>query len=109
MNEALFPGLDDFRLGMVNRAWFNRTQLSKHHDLVADGKVLFHERQVPPSAMQPRSAIVQDQFENRFCVLLEPFDAEGDNGAMGDRRLVQLQLRNGPEVAAVFIPPWPVQ
>src|SRR5438552_752509 len=109
MNQALFPGLDDFRLGMVNRAWFRRTEFSKLHDLVADGEVLFHERQVPPPAMQPRGAIVQDEFENGFCVLLEPFDPERDYRAMRNRRLVQLQLRNGAEVAAVFITPRPVQ
>jgi hypothetical protein len=42
-------------------------------------------------------------------VLLEPFDAKGDYGSMRDRRLVQLQLRNGTEVAAILITPRPVQ
>ena len=59
--------------------------------------------------MKPRGAIVQDEFEDRFCVLLEPFDAEGDHFAVRDRRFVQLQFRDRPEVAAVLITPWPVQ
>src|SRR5260221_4255026 len=109
MNEALFPGLDDLRLGMVNRAWLNRTRFSKHNNLVPHGKVLFHEGQIPPAAMQPGGAIVQDEFENGFCVLLEPFDPKRDYSAMRDRRLVQLQLRNRPEVAAILIKPRPGQ
>src|SRR6266850_6651934 len=103
MNEALFPGHNNLRLRVVNGAWFNRTQFSKYDDLVANRKVLFHEGQVPPSAMQPRGAIVQDEFENGFCVLLEPLDAQRDCGAMRDRRFVQLQLRNRPEVTAILI------
>ena len=48
-------------------------------------------------------------IRDRDVGLGEPFDPERDYHAMRNRRLVQLQLRNGAEVAAVFITPRPVQ
>ena len=71
--------------------------------LVAHGEVLLHERQVPPAAMQPRRAVVEDKLEDGFGVVIEPLDAEGDDVAARGGRLIELQFGDGPEVAAVFV------
>src|SRR2546421_1574147 len=71
---------------MVHAPWFEGQRLAEDHYFVAFCKILFHEGQVPPPAMQPRRAIVEDNLENGFFVPAEPFSAErDDSSARGDR------------------------
>ena len=59
--------------------------------------------------MQPRGAILQDDLENGFRMVVKPLDPERNDGAAGRRPLVQLQFANRSQVAAVFVAVRPVQ
>ena len=109
MDEVLFAVLDDFGLRVVHRPRLESYRLAEHDHLVAYRKILLHERQVPPAAMQPRCPVIENQFKDGLRVLLKPLHAEGDDGAPRGGRLAELQLGNGPEMPAVLVAPWPMQ
>ena len=109
MNETLFAGPDHLGFRMIDDPRLERIQLPEDDDLVANREVLFHVRKVPPPAMQPRGAVVEDELEDGFGVTLEPLDAQSDHGSAHDGGLIQLQFGNGPQAAAVLIPPRPVK
>src|SRR5262249_446159 len=68
---------------MVYRAGLQLDQLSEDKNLVVPREIFFHERKVPPSAVQPRRAVVQDNFEDGLCSVTKPFEAHSDNSATG--------------------------
>src|SRR5437867_9779572 len=94
---------------MIDRARLERDQFSKHDHFIAYLEILLHERQVPPPAVEPRCPVVENEFENGFRVLLEPFNAKREDRSARDGWLVQLELDNRLELAAVLVTPWPVQ
>ena len=59
--------------------------------------------------MQPAGAILQNNFKNRFGVLLEPFGPESHHGAMGAGRFMQLEFGDFEQMLAIFIAARPVQ
>ena len=83
--------------------------LPKDEHLVADRKILFHERQVPPAAMQPRRAVVENDFKNGFAAAAKTFEAERDDRAARRGRFVLRQFGDFAEMPAVFVTPRPVQ
>ena len=109
VDEVLFAVFDDFGFRMVHRARLEINRLAEHDHFVAHRKILLHERQVPPAAMEPRGPVVEDQLKDGLGVLLEPLHAEGDDRAPRRRRLAELQLGNRQELAAVLVAPWPMQ
>ena len=64
MDEILLRRLNDFGFRMVDRARPERYDLAVDQHFVTGAKVLFQERQVPPAAMEPRRAIVEDELED---------------------------------------------
>src|SRR5208283_5724172 len=80
-----------------------------NENLVAHGEILFHERQVPPAAMQPRRAVVEDDFKDRFAAAAKPFEAGRNDRAACGGRFLHRQFGDGAEMAAVLVSPWPVQ
>src|SRR2546422_6677699 len=58
-------------------------------------------RRPPRSTLFPYTTLfrsVENEFEDRFRVLLEPFDAQRDNRSPRDGRLVQLHLGDWPQM-----------
>ena len=66
VDETFLAAFDDFGFRVVHRARLGFDELAEDKHLVANGKILFHERQVPPPAMQPRRAVVEHEFKNGF-------------------------------------------
>ena len=104
-----FQLLDDLGLRMVNRARPQRDGLSEHDDFVPRLEILFHEGQVPPPAMQSARPVVHDHFKYRLAAAAKSPQARGDDLAASQGRLVQLQLRDALEMAAVLVAAGAVQ
>ena len=64
VNEVLLPSLDDFRVRMIYGARLQRDGLAEDNHLVSRRKILLHVGEVPPAAMQPGGAVVEDQLIN---------------------------------------------
>src|SRR5436190_10322953 len=109
VNKTFFPTLYNLWFGMVHRARLGRPQFSKYHHFFTHMEVVFKKRQIPPAAMKSACSIIQDDLENRFGVLLEPFDTQGKDFALRDGRFVQLQFGYRTEMPAIFIATRPVQ
>jgi len=109
MDEVLLAVLEDFRFRVVHRPRFQCQQLAENDHFVAHGKVLLHVRQVPPAAVQPGRPVIENQLKDRLGVLREPLHPQGNDGASRRRRLVELQLGNWPELAAILVAVRPMQ
>ena len=109
VDDRVLAVFHDFCLRMVYRARLELNWLAEHDHFVAHRKILLHERQVPPAAMQPRGAVIEDKLKDGLGVLLVPFDAEGDDGAPRGHGLAELQLGNWQQMAAVLVAPRPMQ
>ena len=109
MDEIFLALLDCFRFRMVDGARLQIDRLAVNHHFVTGLKVLLHERQVPPAAVQPRRAVVENEFEHRFAAAAPAFDAARDDFAARGGCLVQGQPGNGADMPAVFIAPRPVK
>ena len=72
--DELLSLLGDLGLGVIHRARFLRGELAVHVDEVAGFVVALHVRHVPPAAMQPRRAVVEDELEQALAVA-HPLDA----------------------------------
>jgi hypothetical protein len=94
---------------MVHRARLEQERFAKHDHFVAGGEILFHERQIPPPAMQAGRAVIEDEFVDGPGMLLIPFYAVGHDFAPGRRRLVKLQAGDGQECAAILVAARPMQ
>ena len=103
MDEVFFTRLDQFRFRMVERARLERNGPAVNQDFVTRVKVLFHERKVPPAAMQPRCAVLQDKFKHRLAPAAPPFCAERDDFSARSPRLAQCQIGDGPKPRSVFV------
>src|SRR5205085_7253269 len=73
VNEVLLAAFERFSFGMVDNPRLERVRFAKGEHLISHRKIILHERQVPPAAMQPGRAIVEDDLENGFGMLFEPF------------------------------------
>ena len=60
----------------------------KQDDFVAHVKMIFQKREIPPATMQACCSIIQDELENRFGVLLKPFNAQCKNLTLCYRRFI---------------------
>ena len=109
MDEIFFTHLDHFRFRMVDGARLERNGPAVNQDFVTRVKVLFHERQVPPAAMQPRCAILQDEFKHRLAPGPPPFCAESDDFSARSGWLAQRQIGDGPKLRSVFVASRPMQ
>ena len=109
MEEIFFAGFDDFRLRMVDGPRLERNELAISEHFIALLEVFFHERQVPPPAVEPRRAIVQDKFEHRPVPVAPAFDAEGDDLSARRGCLAQPQISHGPNVSPVLVAPGSVK
>ena len=109
VNEVFVARFDNLRFGMVHGARPERNRLAIDEHFVARLKIFLHERQVPPAAVQPRRAVVEDEFEHRFAAAAPAFDAARDDFAARGGCLVQSQPGNGADMPAVFIAPRPVK
>ena len=103
VDETLLAALDDFGFGMIHRARLGLDELAEDEHLVADLEILFHERQVPPAAMQPRRAVVEDEFKNGFAAAAKTFQSLRDNRAARRERFVLRQFGDFAEMPAVFV------
>jgi len=103
MNGAFLTGFDDFAFGMVNSSWLQRKRPPKNDHLISYFKVLLHEREVPPAAMQTGSPIIQDNLKNRFLALTKPLHTHGNDTAARDSGLAQFQIAYRPELTAIFV------
>ncbi len=109
VDEVLLAVFQDFGLRVVHRPRFEVNRLSERDHFLPDREVLLHERQVPPAAMQPRGAVVENQLEDGLGAVLVPLDALGNNPAPRRGRLAELQSGYGVEMAAVFVAGRPMQ
>src|SRR5262249_14364858 len=98
-----------FGFRMVKGARFGAEQLAKDHDFVADGEVFFHKRQIPPTAMQVRGAVVEHELEDGFGAVAEPFDSERDDLAACKGRLAELQVGDSAKLSPILVAAWPLQ
>src|SRR2546430_2366115 len=109
MNEIFLVCLDDFRFRVVDGARLERIELAVHQDFLTLPEVFSHEREVPPAAVEPRRAVVENELEECFSATAPALYAERDNFAARGGRFVQLQVSDGTEAAAVFITSWTMQ
>jgi hypothetical protein len=84
-------------------------QFSENENLVAHREIIFHERQVPPAAMQSRRAVVQDDFKNGFIAAAKTLESERDDFSARRERFVLGEFGNFSEMPAVFVTLGPVQ
>ena len=96
-------GLDVFRLGMVDGARLERIGFAENHHVVADREILFEERQVPPAAMQPRRAVVENELEDGLGALGKIIHALRDDLAARGRGHAELQILDREKMAAVLV------
>ena len=59
--------------------------------------------------MQPRRAVVEDDFKNRFAAAAKPFEAQRDNCAAHRGGFLLCEFDNFAEMPAVLVTPRPVQ
>ena len=59
--------------------------------------------------MQPRRAVIENEFKDGFAAAAKPLEAQRDNRAARRGGFVLGQFGNFAEVPAVFVTPWPVQ
>ena len=109
VDETFLAAFDDFGFGMGHHARFGFAQFAIDKNLVAHRKIFFHERQVPPAAMQPSRPIVEDDFKNGFAAAAKTPEAGRDDRAARRGGFVLRQFGNFMEVPAVFVTPGPVQ
>ena len=98
-----------FGLRMIDGARSQRIGLAVNQHFVSRPKVFFHERQVPPAAVEPCRSVIEDKLEDRFAATAPPFDALRDDLAARGSRLAQSQLGDGRQTPAIFMAPRPVQ
>src|SRR6185436_7705915 len=60
MKEPFFARFDDFSFGVVDRSWLQVDWFPERHDFIADRKIFLHERQIPPSAVESRGAVIEN-------------------------------------------------
>ncbi len=100
--DGCFQRLDDFGFRVVDRAGAEGTRLAENDHLVARFEIISHEGQVPPAAMQPAGAVVQDQFKKRAAAAHAPRPGrDGRAASQGGR--AQLQIGDALEMAAVLV------
>ena len=109
VDEVLLAVLDDFRFRVVHGSRLEADRFAEDDHLFAHREVFLHERQVPPPAMQPRRAVIEDELEDGLGVLLVPLNAERDDRAPGGNRLLKRQVGDSPQLPAVLVTPWPMQ
>lgn len=71
--------------------------------LVADMKLVFQPRQIPPAAVQPGGAVIKDELEDRLGPFRKVVHPLGDDPAEDRGRLVQFELGNSAARSAVFV------
>jgi len=108
MNGA-FLADDNLGFRMVHGSRLEAQRFAEHHHFVALREILLHERQIPPTAVQPRGAIVEDEFENGFLVVMEPLHTERHDGTASCNRFANADIPDRPEAIAIFVAAWPMQ
>jgi len=108
VDEVLLAVFADFGLRVVEGSGLEVHRFAERNHFLAHREVFLHERQVPPAAMQPRGAVIEDQLEDGAGVVLIPLDSVGDHPAPRGGRHAQLQPGDGGKVAAVFVPGRPM-
>ena len=109
MDQAFLAVLHHLRLRMVDRARLERDRFAEHDHFVADLEIILHERQVPPPAMQPAGAVIQNEFEHGFGAFARPLHPQRLDSSPRDRRDAHLQFKNGTNLAPVVVAGWRVQ
>ena len=105
--DELLALLGYLRLGVIHRTRFLRLEFAVDVDEVAGFVVALHVRHVPPAAMQPRRAVVDDELEQALAKT-HPLDARRDDRP-GDGGIVALgQGLDLVRLVAVLVAPWPV-
>ena len=102
MNRRVLAWFRLFRFRMIHRAGSERIGATKRHAFVPHGEKPLHEGQVPPTAMQPRRAIVEDQLKHRAPVAksLHPGRHDAPENGCGQS---QLQVANRAEPASILV------
>src|SRR5262245_22785373 len=88
---------------MVDGPWLQAENFAEHEHFVADGKILFHVRQIPPPAMQPRLSVIENQLEYRLGAFFEPFSACRDNLPAGYCGLLRAKFGDRAEMLTILI------
>ena len=109
VNKQLVARFNHFGFRMIDDARLDRFQLAENHDLVVHGEIFLHERQVPPPAMQPASAVFEDKLKNRFGALPVGLEALSDDASASRGRSPHFELADAQEMPAVFVAPRPMQ
>src|ERR1043166_8620511 len=103
MNRWFLAGFEHRGFGMIDGARFELEHFPENEDVVAGLKIFFHERQIPPPAMQPRRAVVENDFKNRPAAAAVTFQSLGDNNSAGGEGFAQRELGNFARVTAIFV------
>ena len=109
VDDRVLAVFHDFRFRMVHGARLELNRLAEDDHFIAHRKILLHERQVPPAAMQPRGPVIENQLEDGLGVLLEPLDAEGDDLASRCDWVAELQAGDRQQLAPVLVAPRTMQ
>ena len=74
-----------------------------YKDFVAHHEIILHEGQVPPAAVEPGGAVIENDFEDGFLAAPEFFEAQGDDFTASGAGFIEGEFGNGAEMAAVLV------
>lgn len=94
---------DDFRLRMIHGARLERVRFAIDHDIVAIAKVILHEGEIPPAAMEPGGAVINDEFEDGLAAFGKSIQAHGNDLAANCGGSIEREIEDRQEMTAILI------
>jgi len=103
VNGVFLARFKHLGFGMIQSSRFEAAEFSIGKDLVTLTKIMLHERQVPPAAMESGGAVVQDEFEQGAAAAAKAIKAQGQDAAPDGGGNARFEVGDPANLAAVLI------